>query len=115
MLLLFQGLVLPLASVNAYAGESSWRQNPDDTVTVFFVGNSSDVINLHWSVVEKPGHWLNATDTPMTYGSSSQRQRKRTQKPYIISQGGDDNLGDSVYRMLRNQLPYGLEDELLVV
>ncbi|MGD0477960.1 MAG: hypothetical protein ABSB29_07330 [Nitrososphaerales archaeon] len=67
LLLAFNMLVVPVGIANAYVGESTWRPNPDDSVTIFFQGVANDSVNLHWSVVDKPGHWLNTTDTPMVY------------------------------------------------
>jgi len=71
LLIFLEGLVLPLAPASAQVGESTWRLNPDNSVTIFFDGNPSDSINLHWSVVDKSGNWLNTTDTPMTYNPST--------------------------------------------
>jgi hypothetical protein len=70
LLFLLQGVMLPLATASASPGECTFRLNPDDSVTIFFVGNGSHSIDLHWSVVDELGHWLNVTDTPMTYNSS---------------------------------------------
>ena len=71
LLIFLEGLVLPLAPASAQVGESTWRLNSDNSVTIFFDGNPSNSINLHWSVVDKLGRWLNTTDTPMTYNPSA--------------------------------------------
>jgi hypothetical protein len=70
LFLLSGGLVIPVPSARAYVGECTWKLNSNHSVTIFFIGNSSHNIDLHWSVVDKSGNWLNITDTPMTYSPS---------------------------------------------
>jgi hypothetical protein len=56
---------------SAAVGDSTWRQLANDSVKIYFDGLPSHTIVLHWSVVDRPGHWLNTTDSPMVFDSES--------------------------------------------
>jgi len=70
-ILLLSAFVFGPYPIFASEGDTAWRLNQDNSVTIYFEGVPKHSILLHWSIVDRPSHWLNVTDTLMVYDSQS--------------------------------------------